>query len=208
MKKLLSMFLALGLCVSLVGCSSGEAAPQDTVSAMIDTYKAQKLDELSNYYEGGDDFFEDGSDLNTELEAAEEELMNMFMEKLTDVDYTIENETIDEDTATVTVKITANNVGEKLAEGLQQAIVTALGLAFSETPEEEVNAIVAETMISPVENCEKTYENTVEVKLVKSEDGAWLLVSGDENYDLANALTGGLMQFSDELDNMSTETVE
>lgn len=208
MKKLLSMFLALGMCVSLVGCSSGEAAPQDTVSAMIDTYKAQKLDELSNYYEGGDDFFEDGSDLNTELEAAEEELMNMFMEKLTDVDYTIENETIDEDTATVTVKITANNVGEKLAEGLQQAIVTALGLAFSETPEEEVNAIVAETMISPVENCEKTYENTVEVKLVKSEDGAWLLVSGDENYDLANALTGGLMQFSDELDNMSTETVE
>lgn len=208
MKKLLSMFLALGMCVSLVGCSSGEAAPQDTVSAMIDTYKAQKLDELSNYYEGGDDFFEDGSDLNTELEAAEEELMNMFMEKLTDVDYTIENETIDEDTATVTVKITANNVGEKLAEGLQQAIVTALGLAFSETSEEEINAIVAETMISPVENCEKNYENTVEVKLVKSEDGAWLLVSDDENYDLANALTGGLMQFSDELDNMSTETVE
>lgn len=208
MKKLLSMFLALGMCVTLVGCSSGEAAPQDTVSAMIDTYKAQKLDELSNYYEGGDDFFEDGSDLNTELEAAEEELMNMFMEKLTDVDYTIENETVDEDTATVTVKITANNVGEKLAEGLQQAIVTALGLAFSETSEEEINAIIAETMISPVENCEKNYENTVEVKLVKSEEGTWLLVSGDENYDLANALTGGLMQFSDELDNMSTETVE
>lgn len=199
MKKLLSLFLTCGLVLTLGACSNSPK-PQDTVKNFLNSYKTQKFDELDNFFDAPTEF-SDEIDFSGEFEGTDKEAQTIILKKLTDIDYKIDNETVNNDKATVKVTITANNFGEKFMEGIQEAFTLAFTLAMDENiTEEEVNQKVTEAMIKPIKECEKTVTETVEIPLVQK-DGKWL-ISTEINEDLLNALTGGILDIAEQFEDI------
>lgn len=198
MKKLLKLFLVVGLCVSLVGCSAPKKEPQpkDTVADLLDSYKAQDFEKVSTFF--SDDLI-DQEDLNlNDIPESQKELQQLVYDKLTDIDYTIDEETVNDNQATVKVTITANNVGTQLTKGIGEAFTLAFSLGFSGATEEEIEKQTTEAMFAPLKECEKNLTYTVDVNLEKDSEGKWII--SDDNKALVNAMSGGLLDVVEELE--------
>ncbi|MBR5795681.1 MAG: hypothetical protein IKY26_06015 [Erysipelotrichaceae bacterium] len=181
MKKIFVLLLSLLLITTLFGCG---AKPSSIIKESFDEFKSLTYEEISSEY---------GFDLSGIVDDPEFE--KLFVELLQDFDYEILDETVDGDTAVVTVKITSNNIGAKLQEGFTNALSMAFTLVFSDLTEDEITEKIAETILEPLNECEKTFVNTVDVKLTKTDDG-WDVLE-ENNRDFYNAFLGGLYDFSD-----------
>ena len=199
MKKLFTLFCALLLSFSLIGCgSTPSSTPQEVVTSMLENYKNQNFDALNNFFDGKVSFSKDLT-LNGTLEEADSALMQTFLNKLCDIDFEIINETVAEDgkTAIVQVKIKSNNVGEKLTVGIKEALPLALKLAMNGTNQEELLSQVLTTLLTPVESAEKVIETTIDIDLTLK-GNTWKI--GNKNTELFNSITGGFMDIVDQLD--------
>ena len=70
--------------------------------------------------------------------------------------------------------------------------------SFAGLSEEEMTERSTTLFLELSNELEKTYISTVPVYLVKKE-GKWLMVGSDKNFELINALTGGVLEFAKKL---------
>ena len=207
MKKILCVILALTLVFTMSSCgkdSSGEEtlSPIQTVDAFLQALKAKDTETLQEYYEGeiGDLDLMKGED-----DPALSGLIDIMTDKLLDFDYTLSNEQIDKDKATVDVTIKTIDFGAIMKDLIQDILqdAFALGLASydQEELEEKINEIMTEKFSQAVDKADKTSTITVPVKLVKKK-GKWLIKDITDASDFMNALSGGLMEFAGSLDDI------
>lgn len=204
MKKFLTRtLLIVSSMLLLTACAP---KPESTLTAFLDTFKtitvenAQTL-EIAQYFDG--DFVKD--ETLTSIETLNDEntaYVNRLYDLLAGFDYVVNETTVVDETATVSLTITTYPIGQIFSDYIMQAFTKAFEWAFSGVSQEEQAIKMSELFLEVSKDATKTYTETIDVDLVKVED-AWVLSSGEKNEALMNALTGGMVKwaktFSEEL---------
>ena len=133
------------------------------------------------------------------LDDADQALAKDFLDRLTDIDFEILDENMAEDSqkSTVTVKITAHNVGEKILEGVKTAVPLAVKLAFAKEDEKTITKEVFNALLTPVQSSTKSITKTININLT-NKNGEWKI--GTNNFDFINSITGGFNDITGQLD--------
>lgn len=203
-KRLAAIVMSLALVFTVTACGD-KSAPKDAVDAHIKEVKTEAKESMKDIKSG------DASELGEMMGMSEEDMkmlesldgeavesMKGLFEKISDFDYELLDENIDGETATVKVKITTYNIGDKLSEGMSKAISNAMAYAFSGMSEEEITKKLIAEMLVPIKDAEKNYTKEVEVKVNKV-DGEWEVEK--DNEALSNALSGGVMESLESMSN-------
>lgn len=184
MKKrrlLVVLCMILAVCLVLPGCTT--KSPTDEVKEELESVKNESddtLDEVFNVDE--DDLY---------ISSSNRSAYNEFTKKIRDFDYDISDENIADsgNTAEVTVKITTYDFGTAAEEFYSsQSSVSSGGISGILTDDSTAAAFLEK--MNSVSG--KNYEKTVKVTCTKDDDGEWS-VDLDNNYDLADAISGGLL---------------
>lgn len=198
MKRKLGLFLSVFvLAIILSGC--GTTAPKNVADNFLQAVKNHDKEALAKSY------VYDTFDVLTEIQTSEKsaDLKNSaftdtidkeFLPKLTEFEYTIDNEKIDGDKATVDVHFKTYQLGSAFTEFYSEFISQAMSLAFSNPSDEQIDALATNLITSKASSLtEKTYEKTVPLTLIKK-DGQWVVddINGENNKDVLNAMSGGL----------------
>ena len=182
MKKLFIIVCAT-LCLTLCGCSK-EVTP---TSVTKDFVEGMRNEIKTNYLEYFGDVTETEDSFSKEFE---EKLAN----SIAGFDYSINNETIDGDNATVNVTFKTYDYGlfikTFLGEYIQKAFTLALGGGTEEDVEKIANELAEEKFEEMTKEGKKS-ELSMDFKLNKV-DGSWVLDEEANKDSLANAITGGL----------------
>ena len=214
-------FLVVAACLALAACGSQAPTPKQTVESALKAVTTHDYEALKGYYAGDVDKLtqeateagqQQGVAAPSELTEEQQARVKAVFDKLVEFDYTVGEETIDGDTATVNVTFTNYDVGTLAASVLQETLSTAFAQAFS--GEEADEAAVADSMIASMEKAtqdmgEKNVTKEAQVKLVKESDGTWKLASFEDDSEyasqLVNAMFGGVVDkmtsWADELTN-------
>lgn len=199
--KILSIVLALGLVFSM--CACGGPTPTSTVDTFLTAVKSQDVETLKTVYTDSEfDFItdmelasEDGGTPETD-KVLNEKLLPMLLE----FDYTLSNEQINEDKATVDVTITTYNFGAAMTTFFGSYITQAFALIFDDNAEAKLDKIGANLLTAELDKLtEKNCEKTATISLTATEDG-WMVDEIDDEDDIFDALTGGMVS--------SMETIE
>lgn len=188
-KKLLAIITLAVMTFSLCSCSSSPT-PTETVDAFLTAIKTQDSEGMKAVYPDGD--------LNEMYDAAEfeegiDELGPLLLEKLLAFDYEITEEKIDGEKATVTVDITTYALGTAFTDFMSEYMTQAFALAFSDASDEEIEALATTLFENEINKLtEKNYTDTVDIALSQTDDG-WVIDEIEEDDDFYNALTGGII---------------
>ncbi len=138
----------------------------------------------------------------------DEAMFKALYKRLVDFDYEVMNETIDDDSATVDVKISTYPFGAAMTEFISDYMTQALTLAFSDASEEKIEKL-GETLFNEKINAlsEKSFSETVTIKLNKTEEG-WKVAEIPENSDFYNAITGNLIKSLENLEDIYSSDEE
>ena len=143
----------------------------------------------------------DSEDIPAELSALLSEQMQQF-------EYEVSNEVVDEDTATVDVKITTVNIGKAFEDSINEFMEKAMaGEISSDTTEEELTKQLYAAFQEKLAAAEKDYEGTAVLNLTNV-DGKWMVDQISQTDPLVNCLTGGLMDYSNSLTSGGDEAEE
>lgn len=194
-------------CLLLSACGT-TMSPTDTTKAFLDAMKASDTEKISQYYSGDASAF--GTDsLEQELGSSssagnlsEEDKQNLktISEKIMDFDYSVGNEKIDGDSATVDVTLKTYDFGTALTDAVNNVYTSVLSEAFNgKTPSSEkiASKVYKEFAKQIGKHKEKSETTTVTMKLAK-EDGSWKVSEVDE--DFLDALTGKMISSMGALD--------
>ena len=173
MKKTIVLLLALCL-VFMTAC--GVSSPSDALKADLENAKASPEEIMG---EMGDDGFG---------EKATQALINKVLE----FDYELGKETINGDSATVETTITTYPFGQIFTKVVTDFIVEAYANAGNMT-DEDIAALMDKLLVNELQKAEKSYTKTIKISLAK-EDGIWVV---QEDKDMSNALTGGMLDFAE-----------
>lgn len=195
-------------CFMIAGCSAAPG-PKDTVESALKAITAHDYESFAGYYAGNTDELKDkATDLgksngvstnDTELTAEQQERVMVVLNKLLEFEYTVGEEHVDGDTATVDVTFTNYDIGSAAKTFMQGALTEAFSQALSGNTDK---GAATESMLSNLEKAagnlgEKNVTKEAQVKLAKGDDGTWKLVdfSSDEEYtkQLMNAVFGGVV---------------
>lgn len=198
LRKHLTIILVIFTAVFfLSGCGAKAPSPSETTDSFLQALKTQDEEKMKEVYSGESlDLLEATEDSGEDTEG-EDDLFNstiedQLMPKLLDFDYEIISEQIDGDKATVDVKFTTYRIGDAFTAFLGDYITQAFVLAFSDASEDEIDALANSLLAAKLaELTEKTYEKTVTIPLTNI-DGKWMVDSIEENYEVLDAITGGL----------------
>ncbi|SCK01998.1 Uncharacterised protein [uncultured Eubacterium sp.] len=189
MKKIVTLILAFVICFALVSC--GSPSPTDVTDSFLKAVKAQDAEEMAKVY-AGDDFkvLDDDGEEKEVLGALEKSIMTKFF----DFEYKIANEKIDGDKAKVDVTFKTYKMGNAFTAFIGEYFSQALGLAFSGASDKQVEEL-AETLFTEQLDklTKKDYTKTVSVSLEKVDD-QWKISELDEESDVLNAMSGGLIE--------------
>lgn len=193
-KKILSILLALGLVFSL--CACGGPTPTSTVETFLDAVKVQDTETIKTVY-GDEDFsFIGEMDLESEdsTQPETDKILNeKLLPKLLEFDYTVSNEQINEDKATVDVTVTTYNFGPAMTSFFSSYMTQAFALIFDDNAEAKLDKIAANLLTAEVDKLtEKTCEKTATISLTATEEG-WVIDEIDEEGEVLDALTGGMV---------------
>lgn len=204
-RRIMTAITALMMCIcsaiAFTGC--GTPSPSDTAKTFLDALKAQDTETMATVYAAKDldvenGLFGDTSEEDTLLSG--ESFEKLFMDKILDFDYTITNEKIDGDKATVTVEITTYPMGDTFTQVYGELMTQIWGLAFSDASDEDVNAVI-EGIFTKHWNAmtEKTYKGSADLTLSKTDDG-WQVDEIKDDSDFLNAVTGNMVKVIEALD--------
>lgn len=188
MKKFIKGMLLTILCLTLCSCGNKTLSAKDCVSDMLDSYKAQNWSKAASYFEE-EDVFTDMSFIDGESEE-DIKYQNTLLEQMCDIEYEIIDSKEETDSATVTVKINAKNVGDMFIQGIYDAYTFALSDEINDMDSEAIEKKVTELMYTPLTSCTRTVEKTVTLNLVKN-DNLWVIRI--DNTDLLDAMMGELL---------------
>jgi len=186
------------LLVCMCSCSK-IPTPTETADAFLTAIKEQDTETLATVY--ADDKFDlldeaAGTDESEEV-VDETGLTKVFDEqmlpKMLDFDYELSNEQIDGDKATVDVKFTTYKMGDAFTAFFSEYLSQALILAFSDTSEEELDAMATTLLSGKIADLdEKNFEKTATLSLSMKDD-KWVVDEVEPASDVVDALTGGLV---------------
>lgn len=168
----------------------------DLQTTMTSDFKSLSIEK---YFDGEVVLSEDEQSLNIDS-GESNEMTDRYIELFKGFEYTIKDTVINGDNATVNVEILTYPMGELLSNYVTQLMTKVFEWAFSGITEEEMTQRSTDMFIELSNNLEKTYTNTVPVYLVKVDD-KWLIMGGETNYPLFNALTGGMIDFAKQFQN-------
>lgn len=197
MKKLLLPIMVLLLASVLSAC--GGPSPTEVTNSFMTAIKAADTDAISQLYAGEiDDIdFQDG--VSADSEDNSDPLTKDLDEKFLAFEYTVSNEIIDGDMATVDIAIKSYPLGEIFGEAVSEYISEAMTLAFSGASEEEINALLENIVMEKLGEAAMDYESTVTLSLTNSDEG-WIVDDISEDSEFMDALTGGMMSFASEME--------
>ncbi len=176
MKKLLVLLLTLCLVFGMAAC--GSASPSDALKADMENAK-------SNPEEIMGDIGEDGFG---------EKATQALVDKVLEFEYDLGEEVINGETATVETTITTYPFGD-IFKTVITNYITAAFQSETVTTDDQMLELMDKLLIEELEKAEKTYTKTVTITL-EQEDGAWVVQEDDE---MANALTGGMLDFANNM---------
>jgi hypothetical protein len=206
MKNKLFILCAICLVLVLSGCA---AKPEVSVSGYFDELKTTISSDLNSiniqeYFDSEVKLFDSEQDLDLGNDESNE-MTERYMELFKGFEYSIKESVVDGDTATVSVEIIAYPMGELFSNYVMQLLSKAFEWAFSGISEEEMEQRTITLFLELSNDLEKTYTKTVPVYLIKK-DGKWLLIGGDTNYEMFNAITGGLLDFAKQFQDNNNES--
>ena len=185
--------------VSLSACGPKIPTPTETADTFLTAIKAQDSETLATVYAGGElDLLKAAAETDESEEVNDNSgLTKVYKEqmlpKMLDFDYELSNEQIDGDKATVDVKITTYPIGDAFTAFFSDYISQAFILAFSDTSEEELDALATTILAGKIADLdEKSYEKTVTLNLTMKDD-KWIVDEFEEGSDTVDAITGGLV---------------
>ena len=194
-KKVISLILALGMLLSLAACSS--SSPEDTVRQGLDALKNLDQETVNQVFESGDSSVSDLS-LDSEDETSQEINKQVFGA----LTYKITGSNVDGDTATVTTEITTKDMSTIFSDLMQEAMSLYMqqgGQASSEDLQQQLVDTMKEKLSSA-----GTATNTVDITVNKDSEGQWKIAM---DQDLANALTGGMINAITQMGQSMTQGV-
>ena len=206
MIKHVATILAVAAAIFFLGGCSSNPTPTQTADTFLQAIKSQDSEAMAGVYAGGEvDLLDAAAESEDETEATDTGLTQVYEEqmlpKMLDFDYEFSNEQIDGDKATVDVKITTYSIGDAFTSFFSDYISQAFILAFSDTSEEELDAL-ATTLLSGklADLTEKSYEKTATLSLTKVDD-KWVVDELEPGSDIVDALTGGLVTSFSNMEN-------
>ena len=177
--KKLALILAMMLSTTLLyGC--GGKTPTAVVNEYFEKIKSGNTDveKLFSMVEEEIEEVEE-SDETSESDDFSEEVKNKLLEKIKDINYTVNSESIDGDSAKVNVTVKGMDLNIVLGKVIQEAFSFVFAQAFSgtEMTEEESNAYFNSLFSKYID--EVTYsERTLDIELTKV-DKEWKIVEND-----------------------------
>lgn len=186
-------------------CACGEPSPTDVVDEFMTAVKTQDTDATAATYAGDDLNFLDDMDLQEAGDGEEATAMDKVVEekmlpKMMEFEYTLGEEVIDGDKATVDVTIKTYNFGSAFSSFMTNYLTQAFAMAFSGGTEEEMDNLGATLLSTEMDNLtEMTCEKTATVSLTHTDEG-WVIDALDEEGPFYDALTGGLVTTISTLD--------
>ncbi|MBR6473198.1 MAG: hypothetical protein IKS99_05705 [Firmicutes bacterium] len=208
MKRILCLMLIVAMAFTMAACGKDKPidegvlipTPTQTMDAFLQALKARDLDMLKDYYEG------DVGDLSLLEEIDEPALSGMvdsMMEKILDFDYTLDNEVIDGNEATVDVYFKTYDFADIMEKLIAAILQDAMVLSISGLDQDELEAEINEIMASKFEELMKTAEKDQTVKVTMPlvmKSNKWLVKDINKLDDFTNALFGGLTKYAEGLD--------
>ena len=172
------------------------------------TASANLLSQLDSINDDSDDSEATEEESTTEAETDTEEAVEdedifttVLEDKLTAFDYTLSNEVIDGDKASVDVTVTTYDLGAATRTALGEYLQQAIGLAFAGASEEYMTELLNDTLKDNYEPLtEKEFEETVTLNLVKVDD-EWKVADANENEEAIDGLFGGLISAFTDFEN-------
>ena len=206
MKKFLSLLVVLALCFTLFSCGNNPS-PKDVANSYLSAIKAGDTEKLSKLYAGdvSDVSFDEVTDMD---DSYSDEFLDTIKSKLLSFEYTVSNETINGDQATVDVTIKTYDIGTAFSDTISEYFSQAMTLIFSGASEDKLNSLLEETFTKKINEAAFDYESTVPLKLTKTETG-WIIDKFEEDSEFPNALTGGMVDaVKDMADAFGTDDTE
>ena len=211
MKKLLALALVIVLALAMTACGgSGASAdtPTDAANTFLKAVQEQDTDTMAKVYQGDPAEMDLIGDTEMDSEDIPAELSALLSEQMQQFEYEVSNEVVDEDTATVDVKITTVNIGKAFEDSINEFMEKAMaGEISSDTTQEELTAQLYAAFQEKLAAAEKDYEGTAVLNLTNV-DGKWMVDQISQTDPLVNCLTGGLMDYSNSLTSGDDEAEE
>ncbi len=201
MKRLLALAMTVVLVLALTACGGGGSSadtPTDAANSFLKAVQEQDMDAIGAVYQG------DPAEMDllgeaTGEEEFPEELSALLSEQMQKFEYEVSNEVVDEDSATVDVKITTVNIGKAFEDSINEFMEKAIaGEIASDTTEEQLTEQLYAAFQEKLAAAEKDYEGTAVLNLSKV-DGKWKVDQISQSDPLVNCLTGGLIDYSNGL---------
>lgn len=197
MRKLTTILLAVILCLSIVACGV-DPTPTDVVNSYMDALKKNDTATISELYSGDTELSNFFNSTGVDTESLSEEFMSTIKEKLLAFEYTLSNEKIDGDKATVDVSVKTYNFKVAFTNAVSDYFQKALSMIFSDVSDEEMNKLMENTLSEHLNDATFDYEKTAQINLTKTEDG-WKIDDFEDNTEIINTLTGGMIEFATEM---------
>lgn len=191
-----AMVLAMG-CL-LVGCS--EESPSDVTKTYLDALKSQDSDAYSKVYADGDvnPLSQGFAGVDSSKLTDDQKAIPEMTEKMLDFDYTIGEEQVDGDKATVKVTIKTYKLGDAFSKSVEDYLSKAVKKALSgKVDEDEMSDLMMECFSDQLSKLkDKDYEKSTTFNLTNGDDGWTIDELTDDQIDV---LTGGLVEAASKL---------
>ena len=207
MKKIFCIIMVVMMVFTMAACGGGSPSgskeetmsPTDTMNAFLQALKAKDFEKMQEYYEGEAG---DLSMLEEEDDEALKDVINVLVDNMLDFEYTIDNEQIDGDSATVDVNFKTYDFGGILQDIMGNLMSDAVALGLSglsqEEMEAEINELIGTKFKEALDGASKDKEAKITMALVMK-DGKWVVKDVSDANEFMNALSGGLMDLADSL---------
>ena len=195
MKKLLLSLTLVGLVLS--GCAKPQPKPEATVSAFLDAFKVSEVTNYAEFFDGDTEAME-GNPFEVSGDMPEElglQMMKLFQS----YSYEIGKVSVDEDTAIVKVTFTGIDGKGFFQAWFTQYFMEAMQLALSGGDEAAINKLAVDLFVELSDDLPTDKVITVDVEMVKVDD-IWKIVLNEEDFDLFDGMSGGLLSGLMEMD--------
>ena len=191
MKKWIALLALMCLC-TVSGCTKKETprSPTETTAAFLNGIQNQDSDAVKASSDWKDfnikAFSVDDSDY---MDSVDKKLQKQTYEKMMYFEHKVGKETIQDNQATVTVKIKQYDFSKTLKSGMEQAEKKVQELSKKDVSDAETEAAIATVLFKSLQKTDVMKTTDVQIQLKKTED-VWMVSS--DNAQLEKLLSANL----------------
>lgn len=183
--------MVLSICMMISFCACGTPSPTETVDTFLTAVKAQDQETINSVYAGKD--FDIISSMDEDEAGGTDAALKDMEAKMLEFDYSLSNEIIKDDKATVDVEIKTYEFGKAMTNAMSAYLEEALVLAFSGASDEQLENIMNDAFKKEIDALkDKSCKTKATINLVQK-DGKWKVSSIDDESEIMNALSGNLV---------------